>query len=72
MDRILNNKTWIKGLVMECPHGTPAQDCPLNGLRSLPIPEANRVINEMKDKQVNAYMKTHRKCYNHRQKAPSA
>jgi hypothetical protein len=72
MDRTLNNKIWIRGLVMECPHGTPAQDCPLNGLRSLPISEANRVINEMSIKQVNAYMKTHRKCYNHRQEAQSA
>jgi hypothetical protein len=34
--------------------------------------EANRVINEMNDKLINAYMKTHRKCYNHRQKAQSA
>ena len=68
MNRALNYKIWIKGLTMECPHGIPVSDCPLNGLRSLPISEANTVINEMTDKQVNAYVKTHRKCYNHRVK----
>ena len=65
----LNKRVWIKGLTMECPHGTPENDCPLNGLRSLPISEANRVINGLPDKQINDYMKTHRKCYNHRMKA---
>ncbi len=72
MTRMQNRRIWIKGLVMECPHGFPVSDCPLNGLRSLPIPEANRVINTLPDKRVTDYMKTHRKCYNHRRKELSA
>ena len=68
MNRALNNKIWIKGLVMECPLGIPVIDCPLNGLRNLPIFEANRIINETSDKQTKAYLKTHRQCYNHRLK----
>ena len=68
MSRIQNKRIWIKGLVMECPHGTPVLDCPLNGLRNLPIHEANSVINGLPDKQVTDYLKTHRKCYNHRLK----
>ena len=55
MSRIQNKRIWIKGLTMECPHGTPTKDCPLNGLRSLPISEANNVINGLPDKQVTDY-----------------
>ena len=66
MNRMLNKRIWIKGLTMQCPHGTPARDCPLNGLRSLPLMQANNVINEMSDHQVNSYLKSHRHCYNHR------
>ena len=66
MTRTLNNRIWIKGLVMECPHGIPVIDCPLNGLRNLPITEANRIINATPDKQLSAYLKTHRQCYSNR------
>ena len=68
MSRLHRKRIWIKGLVMECPHGTPVQDCPLNGLRGLPIHEANSVINGLSDQQANDYMKIHRKCYHHRLK----
>ena len=71
MNRALNNRIWIKGLVMECPHGIPVDDCPLNGLRSLPVPEANRIINGISDKQAKLYLQTHRQCYHHRMKAAS-
>jgi hypothetical protein len=66
MNRLLNNRIWIKGLVMQCPHGVPVNDCPLNGLRNLPIAEANRIINDTSDAQVMTYLKTHRQCYNRR------
>jgi len=64
-----NKRIWIKGLVMECPHGVPAYDCPLNALRHLPIAEANRVINNMPESSVNGYLLSHRQCYNHRLKS---
>ena len=61
-----NKKIWIKGLVMECPAGIPTSDCPLNVLRSLPIMQANRIINQMSDQQVSDYLRTHSSCYHHR------
>ena len=66
MKRIENKRIWIKGLTMECPYGTPVHDCPLNPLRSLPIPEANRIINNLTAQQIADYLETHRTCYNHR------
>jgi len=69
MQNMQNKRIWIKGLVMECPHGKPTHDCPLNALRHLPIAEANRIINDMPDSSVNGYLHTHRQCYNHRLKS---
>ena len=69
MNRMENKRIWIKGLVMQCPHGIPMNDCPLNGLRSIPSREANKVVNEMGDYLVHAYLRSHRRCTNHRQKA---
>lgn len=66
--KALNNRIWIKGLVMQCPLGIPVDDCPLNGLRSLPISEANNTINRLSDEKLKAFISTHRQCYNHRLK----
>lgn len=62
-------RVWIKGLAMECPHGTPASECPLNAVRHLTIPEANRILNGLKDQQISDYLQTHRMCFNHRKSA---
>lgn len=68
MNRILNDKIWIKGLVMECPHGTAARNCPLRQLRGKPFVEANRAIDEMKGEVVSAILSQHRACYDRRMK----
>jgi hypothetical protein len=64
--RTLNNRIWLKGLVVECPMGKPVADCPLNGLRSLPIPQLNKTVNELSEKTLKNFVDTHRTCYNHR------
>ena len=67
MNRELNNKIWIKGLTMECPHGTAARNCPLRQLRGLTEMDANRTIDEMDDREVSECLSEHRKCYAERQ-----
>jgi hypothetical protein len=67
-NQALNNRVWIKGLVMECPKGTPLHDCPMNGLRSLPISQANKTINGLSADSLKALIVSHRVCYHHRMK----
>ncbi len=68
MNRRLNNKIWIKGLTMECPHLAAARNCPLTQLRGKSEAEANRAIDEMVDHEVHTILNEHRKCYAHRLK----
>lgn len=51
---------------MECPHGTPAAECPLNAVRHLTVTEANRILNGLTDQQIHDYLETHRSCSIHR------
>ena len=66
MNRKLNNKIWLKGLVMECPHGAPARNCPMTQLRGKRAIEANAAIDEMDDLEVDECLSAHRSCYVHR------
>ncbi|QBG47725.1 hypothetical protein EGM51_10105 [Verrucomicrobia bacterium S94] len=63
MNQKLNNRIWIKGLVMECPHKAAARNCPLRQLRGKPEVEANQAIDEMDDQEIRTFLDTHRKCY---------
>ena len=62
----LNRRIWIKGLAMECPLGKAAEDCPLNGLRHLPVSQMNAAINSLTDMQVNCIVTIHNYCYHER------
>lgn len=68
MNRTLNNNIWIKGLTMECPHGTAARNCPLRQLRGKTETDANRTIDEMDEHEISETLMMHRKCYAQRQK----
>lgn len=68
MNHRLNNKIWIKGLTMECPHKTAARNCPMRQLRGLTEMDANRTIDEMDDREVSTLLSMHRQCYDRRLK----
>jgi hypothetical protein len=64
-----DKRIWLKGLVMECPAGEPLHDCPLNGMRSLPITQINHTINDLSDEKVDAIINIHKHCFHDRTKA---
>lgn len=66
MNRKLNNKIWLKGLVMECPHGAPARNCPMAELRAKRSTDANGCVDSMDDQEVSDTLQFHRSCYIHR------
>ncbi|MDZ8119685.1 hypothetical protein [Pontiella agarivorans] len=68
MNQKLNNKIWIKGLIMECPHKAAVRNCPLRELRGKSEREANRIVDEMDDEEVRAILSAHRACYERRLK----
>jgi hypothetical protein len=62
-----NERTWLKGLAVECPLGKALPSCPLNGLRNLPTLQIRIIVRQMSDKQVHAAIKTHQQCFEERQ-----
>ncbi len=64
----LDKRVYVKGLALECPLGTPADECPLNGLRGLPAAQMNRTINNLTDEQVDSIFSIHRHCFVQRTK----
>lgn len=58
-----DKRLWIKGLTMGCPCEKPADDCPLNSLRNLPVKQANEAINNLTDQQIDDLVRIHDTCY---------
>lgn len=65
----IDKRIWIKGLTLECPLGQALEDCPLNGLRYLPVAQMNHTINNLSDEKVNTIMTIHKHCYHERLQA---
>ena len=61
-----DERTWLKGLAVECPLGEALPSCPLNGLRNLPTLQIKHIIGRMSDRQVHTAIETHRQCYKER------
>lgn len=64
-----DKRIWIKGLTLECPLGVALDDCPLNGLRHLPVAQMNHTINNLNNDQINSIVSIHKHCYHDRLKA---
>ncbi len=62
----LNNRIYLKGLAVGCPMGSPLPDCPLNGLRSIPLERINAVIDGIDDETINRFFKVHADCFSER------
>ena len=61
-----SERTWLKGLAVECPFGKALPSCPLNGLRNLPTLQIKHIIGRMSDRQIHTAIETHRQCYKER------
>lgn len=61
-----DERTWLKGLAVECPLGKALPSCPLNGLRNLPTVQIRPVIRQMSDQQVHAAIQSHQQCFKER------
>jgi hypothetical protein len=61
-----DERTWLKGLAVECPHGKAVPSCPLNGLRNLPTIQIRHIVGQMSDKQVHEAIKSHQHCFSQR------
>jgi hypothetical protein len=53
--------------MIECPMGTPLENCPAVDGRGLPIPHIVNFVDDMSEEQLNRYIDHHRRCLRERE-----
>jgi hypothetical protein len=64
--KVPDERTWLKGLAVECPLGKSDSGCPLNGLRNLTAAQIRHIVAQMSDNQVRAVINYHERCLKER------
>ena len=54
--------TWVQGLLIDCPFGTPMADCPAIEIRSLPIPERLSIAANLPESDLDNIISHHKNC----------
>lgn len=67
--KLRDKRTWVKGLMVDCPMGTALEDCPAGKIRSLPVRELVRIVNSLSEKQLDDIIECHEECITERQAA---
>ncbi len=65
--KLRDKRTWVKGILVDCPLGTPLEHCPANKIRDLPLPELVGVVNGLSDGQIDAIIAHHEDCLKQRE-----
>ncbi|MBL7220055.1 MAG: hypothetical protein ISS69_08070 [Phycisphaerae bacterium] len=64
---IEHKRTWVKGLMIDCPMGEALDDCPARELRTMPIEKRLIVVDEMTPGQVEEVIVYHKQCLKKRE-----
>jgi len=64
---IEHKRTWVKGLLLECPMGAATDDCPARDFRSMPIEKRLIVVDTMTPQQVEEVIVYHKQCLKKRE-----
>jgi hypothetical protein len=62
----MQNRTWLKGLTLECPFGNALANCPMEELRNIPFVECVKKINDLDGERVGNLIEHHIKCLSKR------
>ena len=58
----MQNRTWLKGLTLECPFGKALENCPIEELRIIPFVKCVDIINDLDEKRVCDLIEHHKEC----------
>jgi len=64
---IEHKRTWVKGLMIDCPMGTATDDCPARDLRTMPIEKRLIVVDTMTPQQIEEVIVYHKQCLKERE-----
>jgi hypothetical protein len=58
---------WVQALLVECPMRSPADDCPLEELRKLPLTTRLKMAKDMSLEKVEEIIEHHKECIHRRE-----
>jgi len=64
---IADKIVWVQGLLVECPMRAPADDCPLQELRKLPLTKRLKMVKDMDLTKIEAIIEHHKECINRKE-----
>ena len=64
---IEHKRTWVKGLLIDCPMGTALDDCPARDLRKMSIEKRLITVDAMTPEQVEEVIVYHKQCLKKRE-----
>jgi len=56
-------QSWIKSLLIDCPVRKPLEECPVKGVRALPIEERLKLVDSMDNSQLDQMVSHHMKWW---------
>ena len=62
-------RTWVYGLVIDCPMGKALDNCPAQSVRRLPLEERIAMVRQMEEIQLQEILMHHKRCFKEREKA---
>jgi len=65
--KLRDKRAWVKGILVDCPLGTPLDSCPANEIRSLPVHELVKIVNGISNEQLDAIIAHHENCLKERE-----
>ena len=67
MSGLESEKIWLKGILIACPMGRPVANCPVQTLRTLPVPERLQAVEDMELHRARVLLGRHNDCLQQRE-----
>ena len=65
-DYVLKTKLLVKQLSLECPQKAPTQNCPLSGIRKIPLKGRLEFVDRLPAEQLEVIVQHHYDCFEER------
>ena len=59
-------RTWVLGLIIDCPLGKALDTCPAKHIRNLPLEERVALVKAMEQSQLQEIIMDHKQCFKER------
>ena len=59
---IPHQRAWVVGLAVECPMGEALPNCIMKSIRSIPLADAYKVVQDLPESEIEKIFKHHKNC----------